>query len=62
MYIHCEIFLFESAKRRACEVWMEDKIRSDHRELVYAAVHWIEVADQPCWQNVLSKVKDVMVP
>jgi hypothetical protein len=55
--IVCGIFLFESAKGRDYEMWMEDKIRSDHRELVYAAVNWIEVAeDQPHWQNVLSKV------
>jgi hypothetical protein len=37
--------MFESAMVRNCEMWMEDKIRSDHRELVYAAVNWIEVAE-----------------
>jgi len=44
-------------------MWMKDKIRSDHRELVCAAVNWIEVAeDQPRWQNVLSKVENLRVP
>jgi len=57
------IFSFESAKGRDCEMWMKDKIRSDHRELVCAAVNWIEVAeDQPRWQNVLSKVENLRVP
>jgi len=59
----CGIFLFESAKGRDCEVWMEDKISSDHRELVWAAVNWMEVTeDQPSWQNVLSKVEILRVP
>jgi len=61
--IVCGIFLFENAKGRDCEVWMEDKIRSDHRELVCPAVNWIEVAeDHPRWQNVLSKVEILRVP
>jgi hypothetical protein len=55
--------LFENAKGKDCEVWMEDKIRFDHRELVCAAVKWIEVAEnQPRWQNVLSKVQNLRVP
>lgn len=59
----CQIFLFENAKGKDCEVWMEDKIRFDHRELVCAAVKWIEVAEnQPRWQNVLSKVQNLRVP
>lgn len=59
----CGIFLFESAMGRDCEMWMEDKITYDHRELVYADVNWIEVAeDQPQWQNVLSKVENRRVP
>lgn len=42
---------------------LEDKIRSDHRELVYAAVNWIEVAEgQPRWQNILSMVENLRVP
>lgn len=58
----CGIFSFESAKGRDWEMWMKDTIRSDHRELVCAAVSWIEVAeDQPHWQNVLSKVENLRV-
>lgn len=59
----CGIFLFESAMGRDCGMWMENKIRSDHRELVYASVNWIEMAeDQPHWQNVLSKLENLRVP
>jgi hypothetical protein len=52
-------FLFESTKGRDHEVWMEDKIRSGHKEWVCAVVNWIE--NQAHWQNILSKVKNLRV-